>query len=90
MHETDETLDNVIAELNLGIGASTASSEDGRKSTRNTAELDKLLKLACSNQASDLLVIAGAPPVLRINGSLVSYRCQFLMRKVRGTFFIPF
>lgn len=70
MYENDTSLENVIAELKLGLPDSILSSGEEQSPSRNTAEIDKLLEAAFHNHASDLLIIVGAPPALRIKGKL--------------------
>ena len=63
----DTELASIVAELNRAALGSRASHGDAPQST---ASLDQLLAYAAQRHASDLLLIAGAPVALRINGVL--------------------
>jgi twitching motility protein PilT len=68
MGEYDSELSKIVAELNRA-----APSQQRAASTRtpqSTASLDQLLGFAVSRGASDVLLIVGAPVVLRVNGAL--------------------
>ncbi|HSP35872.1 MAG TPA: hypothetical protein VLU46_16285, partial [Thermoanaerobaculia bacterium] len=69
----DPKLDELVRALNEG---SAATKDDGRSllTTGIVAEgeaLEPLLREMMRRDASDLLLVAGAPPVLRVNGTLV-------------------
>ncbi|MEO8097409.1 MAG: PilT/PilU family type 4a pilus ATPase [Acidobacteriota bacterium] len=70
----DNELANIVAELNRSVpGASAPAPAKEPRPAAHTAEgnsLDKLLALAVRREASDVLVIAGAPVTLRIGGTL--------------------
>jgi twitching motility protein PilT len=69
MNEYDTELSKIVAELNRA-----APSQQKAAPSRGggaTPTLDQLLATAAGRNASDVLVIVGAPPVLRINGALV-------------------
>ena len=63
----DDELESIVAELNRAAPASRAAQADFPK---NTAGLDQLLGYAAQRSASDLLLIAGAPVALRVDGKL--------------------
>src|SRR5437763_1563086 len=63
MHDRDD-LDALVLELNAG--AARAGSADDQ-----TARLRFWLELVVSRSASDLLLVAGAPPALRVSGGVV-------------------
>ncbi len=63
----EDELAQIVAELNR---ASPGSRESRQFNEESLASLDQLLGQAVRRQASDLLLIAGAPACLRIGGSL--------------------
>jgi twitching motility protein PilT len=63
----DQELASIVAELNRAALGSRTTHGDAPQST---ASLDQLLGYAVQRQASDLLLIAGAPVALRIDGLL--------------------
>jgi twitching motility protein PilT len=69
----DSELSKIVAELNRAA-PSTQKTPGGplRPASQSTASLDELLRYAASRGASDVLTIAGAPPMLRVNGALVA------------------
>jgi twitching motility protein PilT len=69
MNEYDSELSKIVAELNRA--APSQQKAPGARSGGATPTLDQLLATAASRNASDVLVIAGAPPVLRVNGALM-------------------
>jgi len=68
MSEYDSELSKIVAELNRAAPGNKAAS----RVPDLTASLDKLLSFAASRGASDILLIAGAPAVLRVNGALAA------------------
>jgi twitching motility protein PilT len=64
----DRELSEIVAELNRAA-PSQKSSASGRI-PQSTASLDKLLSTATNRNASDIVIVAGAPAVYRINGAL--------------------
>ena len=64
----DNELEAIVAELNRAAPGSRATQADVPQST---AGLDQLLGYAVGRSASDLLLIAGAPVALRVNGKLM-------------------
>jgi len=64
----NEELSRIVAELNRAA-PSQKSSASGRI-PQSTASLDKLLSTAANRNASDIVIVAGAPAVYRINGAL--------------------
>ncbi len=70
MSEYDSELSDLVAKLNRA-----APSQQKTAPTRAggaTASLDQLLGTAAGRNASDVLLIAGAPAVLRVNGALLT------------------
>jgi len=66
MSEYDHELSRIVEELNRAA----PSQKSAERTPRSTASLEELLKFAAARNASDVLLIAGAPPVLRIQGAL--------------------
>jgi twitching motility protein PilT len=64
--EYDRELSEIVAELNRAA----PSQKAAERPPQSTASLDELLGFASRRGASDILLIAGAPPVLRVNGAL--------------------
>ncbi len=64
----DDDLDTLIRELNRGDRA----PGDTAEAARDTADDDlaRLLAVAASRGATDLLLVPGAPPMLRVDGAL--------------------
>jgi len=70
MGEFDTELSKIVAELNRAAPSQKSVQTAGR-SAEATASLERLLQTAAARGASDVLLIAGAPPMFRITGSLV-------------------
>jgi len=70
MGEFDTELSKIVAELNRAA-PSQKSAQTAARSAEVTASLERLLQTAAARGASDVLLIAGAPPMFRITGSLV-------------------
>lgn len=70
MSEYDSELSKIVAELNRA--APSQKTTAGPRVPQSTASLDQLLVVAGSRNASDVLLIAGAPAMLRINGALAA------------------
>src|SRR5947209_16698652 len=68
MPEYDNELSQLVAELNRAAPSQKSHAPRGPQST---SSLDQLLAAAASRNASDVLLIAGAPPMFRVTGSLV-------------------
>jgi len=66
MNEYDSELSKIVAELNRAAPGNKAAS----RPPDSTASLDKLLAFAATRGASDVLLIAAVPTVLRVNGAL--------------------
>jgi hypothetical protein len=64
----DSELSKIVAELNRAAPSQKTTGGVVRATPQSTASLDELLRYAGSRGASDVLVIAGAPPMLRVNG----------------------
>ncbi len=69
MSDYDSELSKLVAQLNRA--APSQKSAPGRE-PQSTASLEQLLQAAANRNASDVLLIAGAPPMLRINGALAA------------------
>jgi twitching motility protein PilT len=67
MPEYDNELSQLVAELNRAAPSQKSTVPRGPQST---SSLDHLLAVAASRNASDILLIAGAPPMLRVTGNL--------------------
>src|SRR5215471_17556833 len=67
MGEYDNELSKIVAELNR---AAPSQKQAPGRVAESTASLDKLLHTAASRGASDVLLIAGAPPMFRVTGNL--------------------
>ncbi|HTS63368.1 MAG TPA: PilT/PilU family type 4a pilus ATPase [Candidatus Acidoferrales bacterium] len=70
MGEFDTELSKIVAELNRAA-PSQKSAQSAARNAEATASLERLLQTAGARGASDVLLIAGAPPMFRIAGSLV-------------------
>jgi len=67
MSEYDSELSKIVEQLNRAApGQQTAAA----RVPRSTASFDKLLELAVRRDASDIVLIANAPPILRVTGEL--------------------
>ncbi|MFN0172242.1 MAG: type IV pilus twitching motility protein PilT [Bryobacteraceae bacterium] len=71
MPEYDDKLARLVAELNRAAAPALAQ-ETERVAVSDGSAFDRLLALAVRNEASDLIVVAGAPPTLRSTGGLGS------------------
>jgi twitching motility protein PilT len=69
MSEYDNELSKIVAELNR---AAPSQKHVGFRGVQSTPSLDQLLNTANTRGASDVLLIAGAPAMLRVTGSLTS------------------
>jgi len=70
----DSELSKIVAELNRAAPSQKTAAPGMWRTPapQSTASLDELLRFAASRGASDVLVIAGAPPMLRVNGALAA------------------
>src|SRR5215210_5211504 len=73
--ENADDLDQIILELN---SSGTISPAKGNRtvsspSVGDTARLERWLRLVASNNGSDLLLVAGAPPSVRVAGRVQSF-----------------
>jgi twitching motility protein PilT len=68
MSEYDTELSKIVAELNRAAPSQKYAVTRG--SAQSTASLDQLLHAAAGRGASDVLLIAGAPAMLRVTGNL--------------------
>ncbi|MBZ5726000.1 MAG: PilT/PilU family type 4a pilus ATPase [Acidobacteriia bacterium] len=69
MGEYDNELSKIVAELNRAAPSQKTAAARGPQAT---ASLDQLLHHAQSRDASDIILIAGAPAMLRITGNLAA------------------
>jgi twitching motility protein PilT len=67
MSEYDNELSKIVAELNRAAPSQKYAVARG---VQSTASLDQLLHTAAGRGASDVLLIAGAPAMLRVTGNL--------------------
>jgi twitching motility protein PilT len=67
--EYDSELSQLVAQLNRAAPSHQKSSTS--RASQSTASLEGVLHAAAARNASDVLLIAGAPPMLRVNGNLV-------------------
>ncbi len=67
MAEYDRELSKIVAELNRAA----PSQKTAARTPQSTASFEELLHFAGRRGASDILLIAGAPVILRVNGALV-------------------
>jgi twitching motility protein PilT len=67
----DHELSELVAQLNRAA-PSQQKAATGPRTSQSTASLDALLHTAGARNASDVILIAGAPAMLRVNGNLVS------------------
>jgi twitching motility protein PilT len=72
MDEYDSELSKIVAELNRAAPSQKQPAGMARSSPPSTASLDKLLQQAASRAASDILLVAGAPVMLRVMGNLAT------------------
>ena len=63
-----DDIDRLIVELNSSVDAQSASLVRGG----NTARLEQWLRLLASRNGSDLLLVAGAPPAIRLDGKVIT------------------
>src|SRR5215469_10414420 len=69
----DNELSKIVEQLNRAAPSQKSAPHTPASAARVTADLsslDRLLAAAVSRNASDIIAIAGAPAVLRINGAL--------------------
>ena len=69
MGDYDNELSKIVAELNR---AAPSQKYATARTPQSTASLERVLQLAVSRNASDVLLIAGAPAMLRVTGNLTS------------------
>src|SRR5581483_5312722 len=69
MGEYDSELSKIVAELNRAAPSSKTASAT-RTAPQSTDSLDKVLQQAAARMASDILLVAGAPVMLRVTGAL--------------------
>ena len=67
----DQDLSRIVEELNRAApGSRPADKPSSPRPPQNAGSLDQLLAFAVRQNASDLLLIAGTPVALRVNGTL--------------------
>ncbi|MDE3165294.1 MAG: type IV pili twitching motility protein PilT, partial [Acidobacteriota bacterium] len=64
----DDELSEIVAQLNRAAPSQKTSAP--ARAPGATASMEQLLAAAAARHASDVLLIAGAPPMLRVTGSL--------------------
>jgi twitching motility protein PilT len=69
MGEYDTELSKIVAELNR---AAPSQKSAAARTPQSTGSLDQLLQLAATRNASDVLLISGAPVMLRVTGNLAA------------------
>ena len=72
MGEYDSELSKIVAELNRAAPSSRTVVPGRTAGPQTTASLDKVLQQATSRGASDILLVAAAPVMLRVTGNLVT------------------
>ena len=65
----DNELSKLVAELNR---AAPSQKQPAAREGIPTGSLERWLQKAAAHNASDVLLITGAPPMLRINGNLAA------------------
>ncbi|HXW06691.1 MAG TPA: PilT/PilU family type 4a pilus ATPase [Vicinamibacterales bacterium] len=66
MSESDDDIDRLVLELNSSL-----PEPARRAATEDTARLESWLQLLAARGGSDLLLVAGAPPAIRLDGKIV-------------------
>jgi twitching motility protein PilT len=69
MGDYDSELSKIVAELNRAAPSQQKSTVV--RGPQSTASLDHLLGIAVGRNASDVILMAGAPAILRVNGTLL-------------------
>jgi len=72
MGDYDSELSKIVAELNRAAPSQQRASVGVVRSGASTASLDQLMALAVKSAASDVILVVGAPPVLRVHGALTT------------------
>jgi len=86
MSEYDNELSKIVAELNR---AAPSQKYAGFRGVQSTPSLDQLLNTANARGASDVLLIAGAPAMLRVTGVLTSAGGAVLEAEDVRSFVLP-
>jgi twitching motility protein PilT len=68
MGEYDSELSKIVEQLNRA--APSQKTAGGARAPQSTPSLDRLLQMAAGRNASDILLVAGAPAMLRVTGNL--------------------
>jgi twitching motility protein PilT len=70
----DDEIDQLIAELHASAGGATASpgagTDAGRSHGGDTTRVERWLRMLADEGGSDLLLVAGTPPSMRVNGRM--------------------
>jgi twitching motility protein PilT len=82
----DHELSEIVAELNRAAPGSRAGRTE---SSENTATLDDLLGYAARQGASDVVIIAGAPVALRVEGKLTASAAPVLAPEDTRNLLLP-
>jgi twitching motility protein PilT len=86
MSDYDNELSKIVAELNR---AAPSQKHVGFRGVQSTPSLDQLLNTANTRGASDVLLIAGAPAMLRVTGALTSAGGAVLEAEDVRSFILP-
>jgi hypothetical protein len=90
MPEFDNELSQIVAELNRAAPSQQKTTTTaGPRAGQPTPSLDHLLATAASRHASDVLLIAGAPPMFRITGNLTAVASTPLDAEDVRSFVLP-
>jgi len=85
----EHELAQIVADLNRTAQASRGAADPGTSAGAASASFDQLLAQAVRSRASDVLLIAGAPVALRVNGVLSSVLGQPLTGEDTRAFLLP-
>ncbi len=66
----DDELSEIVAQLNRAAPSQKNAAPAAARGPGATASIEQLLAAAAARHASDVLLIAGTPPMLRVTGSL--------------------
>jgi twitching motility protein PilT len=72
MGDYDSELSKIVAELNRAAPSQKQPAGMMSRGPQSTASLDKVLQQAAGRNASDILLVAGAPVMLRVTGNLAT------------------
>ncbi len=72
MSDYDNELSKLVEELNRAAPSQKSAGARDYSGPQSTASLDRVLQMAATRGASDVLLIAGVPPMLRVSGALIA------------------